>query len=152
MRIRDHLTAGRIVLLEPRKKAQALDRLVRLLADATPDVEREELSRAVMRRESLMSTGIGQGLAVPHVRMAGFREVAMAIGVSRKGIEDYESLDGRPVHIVLLIGAPAGQHEAYIRLLAVVTETLKDEKLRETILAAETPEEIYSLLTREERS
>ncbi len=151
MRIRDHLSPGRIVLLQSGRKAQALDELVRLLADATPGVSREELSRAVMRRESLMSTGIGQGLAFPHVRMAGFGEVAMAIGVSRKGIGDYESLDGQPVHIVLLIGAPAGQHEAYIRLLAVVTEALKDVKLREAILAAETPGEIYSRLTREER-
>ncbi|MGB2823565.1 MAG: PTS sugar transporter subunit IIA [Phycisphaerae bacterium] len=150
MRIRDHLTAGRVVLLESEGKAQALDRLVRLLADATPGVERGELARAVMRRESLMSTGIGQGLAVPHVRMAGFREVTMAVGVSRKGIVDYESLDGEPVRIILLIGAPAGQHEAYIRLLALVTETLKDAKLREAILASRTPEGIYSLLTREE--
>jgi len=147
MRIQDHLVPGRIVLLKAKAKAQALGELVCLLADDAPGIEREELSRAVLQRESLMSTGIGQGLGVPHVRMAGLRQVMMAIGVSREGIEDYGSLDGKAVRIILLIGAPAGQHEEYIRLLALVTEVLKSAELREAILAAKSPQDVYSLLT-----
>ena len=147
MRIADHLTANRVVVIEATTKAQALDALMNVLARSVPRINREALAEALWKREGLMSTGIGTGLAIPHVRMAGVSEVAMAVGVSRAGIADYESLDNQPVHIILLIVAPQGQHEAYIRLLALVTEVLKDAETRRSLTDACEPDKVYAILT-----
>jgi len=147
MNVGDYLTPERVVILSATTKERALDQLIERLAESGVGVGREDLSMAVWRRESLMSTGVGQGLAVPHVRMAGVSRTAMAVGVSRRGIADYESLDGAPVHIIVLIVAVQGDHEGYIRLLASTTDVLKQEKLREAVVEAEKPEDIYRILT-----
>ncbi len=147
MNVGDYLTPERVVVLSATSKEQALDQLIDRLAEGDLGVEREALSLAVWRRESLMSTGVGQGLAVPHVRMADVKRTTMAVGVSRRGIADYESLDGKPVHIIVLIVAVQGDHEGYIRLLASTTDVLKQQALREAVLEAEKPEEIFRILT-----
>ncbi|HPS53610.1 MAG TPA: PTS sugar transporter subunit IIA, partial [Phycisphaerae bacterium] len=105
---------------------------------------------AVFEREGLMSTGIGHGLAVPHVRLEGLAEPALAVSVQPAGISDYESLDSMPVAVIVLIAAPAGQHEMYIRLLAQVADVLKRDELREKVIAAATRGEadtVFKILT-----
>ncbi|HUT56601.1 MAG TPA: PTS sugar transporter subunit IIA [Phycisphaerae bacterium] len=151
MKLSEYLTPDRVAILSGRTKAEALSEMVGLVAAAGPGVDRESLEAAVRHRESLMSTGIGHGLAIPHVRMAGLKRAYMAVGVSREGIADYDSLDGKPVRIIVLIAAPQGQHELYIRLLAQVTENLKDPAPRAAIVAGEDPSRIYELLLGEER-
>ncbi len=147
MNVGDYLTPERVVILSAATKIEALDQLIDRLAESGVGVDREDLSTAVWKRESLMSTGVGQGLAVPHVRMAGVARTAMAVGVSRRGIADYESLDGLPVHIIVLIVAVQGDHEGYIRLLASTTDVLKQENLRGAVVEAGKAEDIYRILT-----
>jgi PTS system nitrogen regulatory IIA component len=150
MNVEEYLTPERVILLSGATKAQALGQLIERLAQTGIGVDREELAKAVWKRESLMSTGVGQGIAVPHVRMPGLSRTAMAVGVSRRGIADYESLDGQPVHIVVLIVAVQGDHEGYIRLLASTTDVLKKQDLREAVVDAGKPEDIYGILTASE--
>lgn len=145
MEITDYLTRDRVLLLQASTKAEALDDLAAALAGPEIGVGREELTRAILQREEMMSTGIGQGLAIPHVRMEGLKAPAMAIGVSRDGISDYESLDNQPVHIMVLIAAPQGQHDTYIRLLAKAANVFKRSDLRERIIKADDPAEIYAV-------
>ena len=95
-----------------------------------------------------MSTGIGHGLAIPHVRMKDVKAAAMGVGISRSGITDYQSLDGKPVHIIVLIVAPEGQHETYIRLLAQAADVFRHEDLRRATIEAEDTAESYRILTR----
>lgn len=147
MNVADYLAPDRILLLSGATKAEALDQLIDRMADSGVGVDRDALSQAVWKREQLMSTGVGQGIAVPHVRLQGVPRTCMAVGVSRRGIADYESLDGAPVHIIVLIVAVQGDHEGYIRLLASTTDVLKQEKLREAVVEAENPEDIYRILT-----
>ena len=142
-----YLTADRVVILNAPTKADALKELVDVLAASDGGVSADELSKEVWKREELMSTGIGNRLAIPHVRMGGIRAAAMAVGVSSTGIEDYESLDKEPVHIIVLIAAPQGEHETYIRMLAKVADVLKKDALRRGVLEACDPVEIHRILT-----
>jgi len=147
MKLVDYLTVDRVVKLEGATKTQALGQLIDVLSSREVKVSRGELEKAVWHRESLMSTGIGNGLAIPHVRMAGLVTSSMTVGVSRGGIADYESLDPAAIKIIVLIAAPQGQHEIYLKLLAKVTQVLKHQQRREAIIAAESEQQIYEILT-----
>jgi len=147
MDLTEYLAPERVVLLAGTGKAEALERLVEAIAPAAEGVSPEQIAQAVWKRERLMSTGIGQGVAIPHVRLPGLSEAVMAVGVSREGLADYPSLDGQPVHILVLIAAPQGQHDKYIRLLAMAAEVFKRGDLREAILRAEAPAEVYRIFT-----
>ena len=98
--------------------------MIDVLATSAQVRDKDELADAVFKREAIMSTGIGLGMAVPHVRIASVDELVMAIGISRPGIHDYASLDDKPVHLVFLIAAPKGQHAEYLRLLSGLFVTL----------------------------
>jgi mannitol/fructose-specific phosphotransferase system IIA component (Ntr-type) len=142
-----YLSEDEVVLLAGRTKKAALEELMDVMAQNLEGVGREELGAAVWKREEIMSTGIGHGLGVPHVRMAGLGRAYVTIGISHSGIQDYESLDGEPVHVVVLIAAPAGEHETYIRLLATAADVLKQDALKERILHTTDIEEIYQIFT-----
>ncbi len=146
----EFLTLDCVTRLTGVNKADVLDELVTLLAAAEAKIDRDELAREIDRREAMMSTGIGHKLAIPHVRMGGLKKAIVAVGVSSEGISDYESLDGLPVHIIVMIVAPTGEHEMYIRLLAKVSDVLKDTELREAVIAAEETETIHRILLGEE--
>ena len=146
MEVADFLTSDRVTILSGQTKRDALEEMIALMAASVPEVTAEELGQAVWRREALMSTGIGHGLAIPHVRMPALKNAYMAVGVSHCGISDYESLDPEPTRIIVMIAAPQGQHETYIRLLAKVTETLKDADARQAMIAAQDASAVYRLL------
>jgi len=143
----EFLTPERVVLLSATTKAGALAELMDVIIACNGGVDKKSLASEIAKREEMMSTGIGNGLAIPHVRMSGVDRPTMAVGVSKAGISDYESLDKKPVHIIVMIVAPKGEHEAYIRLLAEVAEVLKETALRESIMQAEEPATIHKILT-----
>ena len=142
----EYLTPERVVILQSTTKADALKELIDVLVASDGGVTAEELTKEVWKREELMSTGIGNSLAIPHVRMAGVKAPAMAVGVAPTGIDDYDSLDKKPVFIIVLIAAPVGAHEIYIRLLASVAEVLKEDALRGAVIHACDPGEIHRIL------
>ena len=141
------LTLERVVLLSATTKAEALEELMDVIVACNGGVDKESLAREIANREEMMSTGIGNKLAIPHVRMEGIERATMAVGVSQAGIADYESLDKQPVHIIIMIAAAKGEHETYIRLLAQVAEALKDADLREEIIQATDPATVHRILT-----
>jgi PTS system nitrogen regulatory IIA component len=147
MRLSDYLTRDRTMILKGDTKSAVLDELIGALAGYIEGVSRKQLTDAVNKREALMSTGIGLGIAVPHVRMEGVSDAFVTVGISREGIHDFESMDEQPVRIIVLIVAPHDRHDLYIKLLATVVSLLKESSLRSRITAAETPEEIYTALT-----
>jgi len=147
MELSEYLAPDRVVLLKAATKREALSELAGVLARADGAIEQSTLEEAILKREGLMSTGIGNGLAIPHVRMPEITTAMMTVGVNRNGIDDYESLDNEPVHIVVLIAAPEGQHETYIRLLAKAADVLKQPGLRKAIVDSDDRQEIYRILT-----
>lgn len=136
----------RALILDVDRKQDVLNKLIDISADLPGIKNRVELAEAVYSREKLMSTGIGLGIAVPHVRLPDVREVMASATVCRKPVADYESLDDTPVQIVILIIAGRNQHSEYIKVLSSVAAVLKQESVRQRLLAVTEPEDIYHIL------
>jgi len=139
------ISPERVVWLSSSTKEEVLRELVDVLSTAPQVRDREALLRAILEREGIMSTGVGLGIAVPHAKIDSVSDFVIAIGISRKGV-DFDALDDKPVHIVVMIAGPAGQQDRYIRILAKVVLTLKDPRVREALLNAETPQEVLRAL------
>lgn len=138
---RDHIR----VFKESLSKHDALDRLVDALHATHAISDREAFRKAVYDRESVMSTGIGQGVAIPHVRIEGVTKPAISLGISRKGL-DFDTLDNQLVHAIVLFAMPAGSQKEYLGLLAQVMSALKQPGFLERLVNCETPEEVEDML------
>jgi PTS system nitrogen regulatory IIA component len=145
--IHNVLTPDRVTLMAETAKVPALRMMVNILARSPRVRDRDELERAVFAREELMSTGIGFGVAVPHVRLASVSDLAMAVGVSKHEITDYDSLDGKPVRIICMVAAGINQHAEYIRCLAAVSDRLKDPVVRERVLNSASEQAVFDIMT-----
>jgi len=145
MKIFDLISVDRVQILDTADKAEALQSVCDILSTADTITDTKELCEAIFEREEIISTSIGHGIAIPHVRLESVSAMTVAIGIIKKGI-DYKSFDDHPVTIIIMIAAPEGVHREYLSLLAKIALLLKNDKLRATILNAETPEDIYSAL------
>lgn len=127
-------------------KHEALEEIAQLFAHAPQVKDVAELQQGIFRREELMSTGIGLGIAVPHVRLDSVRDLAVAVGICREAVADYESLDNQPVRLIFMIAAGTGQHAQHVRLLAQIAARLKKPNLREAMLHAKSKDEVLLIL------
>ena len=142
----DLIAPGRVLLLKQLKKRAALNSLIDRLALLPGVGDRGELAEAIFRREKLMSTGIGSGIGVPHVRLASIADIAVAIGICPEGVADYESLDGEPVKIICMIVSGAGQQVLYLKTLAAICNRFRHPGLRGKIMNSDSPDTVYRLL------
>ncbi len=134
MDISGMLAVDRIVRLQHTSKEDALVELATLLGRLPFVEETDELVRAILDREEIMSTGIGQEIAVPHAKLASVKNFAIALGLAPKGLE-YDSLDKLPVKVIAMIVAPEGQENTYLKILKKVTEILRVNANKKKILA-----------------
>jgi len=141
------LTADRVQLLDCASKTEALTRLVDCLATAPEVKDRDELEQEVFARESLMSTGIGFGVGVPHVRIHSVADLVMAVGINERPIADYASLDDQPVRIICMVAARADQHAQYLKALSAISGLLRQEPVRTALLGAKDSAAAYAILT-----
>ncbi len=144
------LSPERVVFLEGSQKENALKTLCAVLAISPLVPNEEELATAIFRREELMSTGIGFGVGVPHVRLEGVQDLVMALGIAREPLTDYASLDEVPVQIVCMVAADSTQHPQYIRALSAISSRLKDESVRNALIAAKDAGSAFKLFVGEE--
>lgn len=126
-------------------KHEALDRLTEAINSIGVVTNLESFAHAVRERETVMSTGIGCGVAIPHVRIDAVSKPAVGVGISHQGIE-FNTLDNKPVHIVVLFAMPTGSQKEYLGLLAQVMTAMKETGFREALGACETPDEVARLL------
>jgi len=122
-------------------KSEALDSLVDAVAASRPVTDVEAFRRALFEREAIMSTGIGGGIAIPHVRIDEVPRPVIGVGISKSGI-DYDTLDSKPVHVVVLFAMPSGSHKEYLGLLAQVMHSLKNAAFRTRLMACSTGDEV----------
>jgi PTS system nitrogen regulatory IIA component len=130
-------------------KREALGELCALLAQGKKIADGDGLLKTLMDREALGSTGIGQGVAIPHGKSAAVGAPAAALGLSKKGVE-FESLDGEPVHILFLLMAPADAAALHLKALAKVSRLLKDKFFRQALRDASSVEEILKIIREED--
>lgn len=126
-------------------KEEAIEELIGLLGNPRRDIDRKRLLEVLLERERLGSTGIGDGLAVPHALLAGLGDPIIIVGRSRTGIP-FDSLDGMPVYLMMLIIADSASLEMYLKLLARLTRLLKDYSLRKRLMAAGDEAELLDIL------
>jgi mannitol/fructose-specific phosphotransferase system IIA component (Ntr-type) len=143
--LRDHLDASRVVAMKATTKDEALKELVDAAATAAAVTDRDALLRAVREREAKLSTGIGLGIAVPHARIESVTEFVVVVGRHPAGLE-FGSIDGKPVHIIVLIAGPREAKTPYLELLAQLSKRLKLEEVRERLTGDTDAEDVVTLL------
>jgi nitrogen PTS system EIIA component len=145
MRLRDFFTPGAISFdLQATDKDSALDELVRLLG-VDPRAG-ETLLRVLQRRESLGSTGMGRGIAIPHCRSLVANRLRLAYGQSRKGVE-FHAIDGRPVHHLFLIVAPPLEiSNQYLPVLGRIAQFAKEPDVPDRLAALTQADDFFRLL------
>jgi PTS system nitrogen regulatory IIA component len=150
VQIQNILSPDRILFLNYAKKRDALVALSENLATAPQIKSRQELVSEIIRREELMSTAIGRGIAIPHVRLSSVTDLVVSVGLSQCDIIDFQSLDDVPVRLLFMIAAAYNQHAYYLQTLSFFSSKLKSGDLRSSLLAAKTPEEVYELLIKQD--
>ena len=130
-------------------KAAAIDHLVDLMAAGGNLNDKELYKQRVLAREQEGSTGIGEGIAIPHAKTEAVNEPGLASMIVRDGV-DYESLDDEPAHLFFLIAAPAGGANVHLEVLSRLSRMLMDDDFRDNLMNAKTPEEYLAIIDKAE--
>jgi PTS system fructose-specific IIC component len=148
MKICKYLASGQIATdFEAKTKAEAIQGLLSMMTAngmlATENVP--DVKGAILEREALTSTGLGYGLALPHVRTDLVARIQVVFARSQKGV-DFEALDGNPVHFLFLVLAPTRSTDEYLKLISLISSLMKNENVRKQLMAAKSTEDIFKLL------
>ena len=129
--------------------------IIKELVDALPQGEivgnREQVLQAVLEREQIMSTGIGDGIAIPHGKSDAVASLAAALGTQKRGV-DFEALDGEPAYVFFLLVSPANVSGPHIKALARISRLLKNDDFKKKLTAAATSAEILTVIEAEEQN
>jgi fructose-specific phosphotransferase system IIA component len=137
------------VPLSATTKSDAIGELVQLLASTQSINDPKKVLEAVLDRESTRTTGIGNGLAIPHGKTPGTDTLAMAIGRPATGI-DFQSIDGKPVTIIWLLTSPPDQATPHITTLAKISRLMLIDKFRQQLNTAQTSQDIFQIIADQE--
>lgn len=149
MKIRDVLHKEAIIFdLKAIDKKGVIEELVEPVARIA-GVKHDYLVRVLMERESLGSTGIGEGVGIPHGKLKDIDSLILGFGLSRKGV-DFEAMDGQPTHIFFLLVTPENSTGLHLKLLAQISRILKNEYFKQRLLNATDIDEIYTIIKEEE--
>lgn len=150
MKVMDFLCSEAMILdLKSQDKKSAITELVESLQKSKKIKKAQEVIDAVLEREKLGSTGIGQGVAIPHGKTDSVPEQVGVLGISQKGVE-FNSLDGEPVHLIFLLVGPvevAGQH---LKALARISRLFKDKFFRQNLKEAKSAADIVKIIQQED--
>ncbi|HAC32566.1 MAG: PTS sugar transporter subunit IIA [Treponema sp.] len=147
--VKNILAPERIVFIDHTTKRDAIVELANNLSTAPQVKYKDELVSEILKREELMSTAIGRGIAIPHVRLSSVTDLVMSVGICRNDIIDFQTIDEIPVRILIMIAAAYNQHTYYLQTLSFFSSKLKEKQLRDALLAAKSSEEAYELLTKD---
>jgi PTS system nitrogen regulatory IIA component len=134
--------------LKARNKKGILEELVIPVAEIA-GVSQKDLTKVLMERERLGSTGIGGGIGIPHGKMKNLESLVLGFGLSRKGVE-FESLDGQPTHIFFLLVTPENSTGLHLKLLARISRILKNDPFKNRLLEAADSDEILGIIKEED--
>lgn len=135
--------------LSSNKKVEVLAEMVNLLRRVQPDLDAAELLAVLIDREELGSTGIGDGVAIPHGKLKGLDRLLMAFGRKQDGI-DFDSMDNRPAHLFFLLLAPESEATLHLKALARISKLLRKEDVRRQLLDASDPATLLNILSQED--
>ena len=150
MKISELLNPQAIVAdLQAKDKNRALAELTDALIACEPSLSREAVIAVLQEREKLGSTGIGDGVAIPHGKLAGIPDLKLVFGRSLNGV-DFESMDGQPAYLFFLLVAPEESVGVHLKTLARISKLLKDSIVRKKLMDAVDQQAIYQIILDEE--
>ncbi|MDA0294974.1 MAG: PTS sugar transporter subunit IIA [Planctomycetota bacterium] len=133
------------VPLDGETKRTTIDELCDLVCTSSSVTDPENFRKTVWEREGQRSTGIGEGLAIPHGKCPGVREITMAIGIPSEPLE-FDSIDGEPVRMIVLLASPADRIADHIQALGRISKFMSDPTVRSRAYSAECSQDLYQLL------
>jgi PTS system nitrogen regulatory IIA component len=137
--------------LKAKSKRAVLVELSEIFTHYHSGIQGEAMVEVLLDREKLGSTGIGDGIAIPHGKLKGLDHLVIAFGRSREGI-DFDAIDGKPVHIFFLLMAPESSTGQHLKALAKISRMLKDQEFRSSLMSAKNTEEIYQIIADKDES
>ena len=148
VKVKNILSPDRVVFINQSTKHDALVQLSNVLANAPQVKNAAELTEGILKREELMSTGIGRGIAIPHVRLSSVTDLVMAVGVCKKPIEDFQAIDDQPVSLLFMIAAAYNQHSYYLKTISHFSAIFKQNDLVSEMVGAKDEAELFDILLR----
>ena len=150
IKIADLLPPEHIILdISAQDKTEVIKEMIGVLEENGEVLDREAFFNCLMEREELETTGIGDGVALPHGRTDAVRDMLMVFARSQKGI-DFAALDTKPVYLLVLIAAPKKESTRVLKLLAKVSRLLNNARFREALRSAKSKEELMGLFGQQE--
>ena len=150
MKIQDIVSPEAIINdLRAETKEGVLRELSEVIAKTVPKLSADSLTDILMEREGLGSTGIGDGVAIPHGKVSGIDRLVAAFGRSRNGVQ-FHSLDGQPAYLFFLIVAPEFSAGMHLKALARISRLLKNERFRRSLIEAGDAEDLRRILHEED--
>ena len=137
------------VPLDGKNKKSVIMELVDILDANGLLTDKNDVLEAVLMREQTRSTGIGSGIAIPHGKCKGVKDLVMAMGISHEGI-DFQSIDEKPVYIVVLLVSPIDRTGPHIQALARISRLMLDEEFKNKLQNAASAQELYELINEKE--
>jgi PTS system nitrogen regulatory IIA component len=131
--------------LKAKDKKGVLEELVDALVRREPSIDKKTLVKVLLERERLGSTGIGDGVAIPHGKFHGITQPIISFGRSRKGL-DFESMDGEPVFLFFLLVAPENSASIHLKALAKIAKILKNSAFRKILMEAPSKKELFQAI------
>ena len=139
-----------IVGLKANEKTEIIEELVDALEVGKDICDRSKVLNAVIEREKIMSTGIGDGIAIPHGKSDAVNRLVAALGTKKEGV-DFETLDGEPAHVFFLLVSPPDISGPHIKALARISRLLKNDSFKKALLSAKTPKDAMDMIADEEK-
>lgn len=150
MKIAEFLSPQAVVAdLQAKSKPDVLRELAESLTRANPTLSPDRLVEVLQDREKLGSTGIGEGVAIPHGKLAGIGQLLASFGVARQGV-DFEAIDGKPTQLFFALVAPENSAGVHLKALARISRLFKNPRFRQAILEAKDAAEIHALIAEED--
>ncbi len=146
MKLSEILEKDNIILdLKAKDKKGVLEELAEVMTNHEPSLDTGSLIRVLLERERLGSTGIGDGVAIPHGKFRGVTHPIISFGRSLKGL-DFESMDGQPAFLFFLLVAPENSASVHLKALAKIAKIIKNGSFRKVLMEASTKKELYQTI------
>ena len=146
MKIVDLISRERVVpALSSTSKVGILEELASYLANGSDNLDEAQLAKVLIDREGLASTAIGQGVAIPHGKLADLDQILACLGRAKGGV-DFDSMDGQPTYLFFVMVAPENSAGAHLKALARISRVFKDDSFREQLLGAADGDAMFELI------
>ena len=152
MKIADILSGDLIIPeLTSKNKKEVLEELVSVIVKQNKLINKEELIEVLLEREQLGSTGIGDGIAIPHGKLKNIGALLASFGKSIDGV-DFDSMDGKPTHLFFLLVAPENSAGIHLKALATISRLLKDSSFKQDLMEAKLKDDLFkTIIERDEK-